>query len=94
MWPLGILLKLQPQGPPHAILNLLIVLGPPVAPLLGGIDVGGTLIVGLSQQVHDREQDLLYRLDGGPTLGGMLVVIWIVAGGMEDGDTDEAARIY
>ena len=84
---------LQAQRPPHALLDLPIVLFPVVAPHLGGVDVSGALVVGLGQQVHDGQQDLLDGLDGRPALRGVLVVVGVVAGGVEDGDADQTARV-
>lgn len=74
-------------------MDLLVIFGSPIAPLLGGIDICGALVIGFGQQVHDREQDLLDGLDGRPPLGGVLVVVGVVAGRVEDGDADEAAGV-
>ena len=84
---------LQAQHLPDIIPHLLLVVLPPLPPHLSGFDVGGTLVVGLGEHAHDADEDLLDGLDGGPALGGVLVVVWVVAGGVEDGNADEAARV-
>lgn len=84
---------LQPQRPPYTLTDSLVVLVPPVAPHLRGVNVGGALVVGFGEQVHDGEEDLLDGLDGGPPLGGVFIVVWIVACWMEDGDADKAAWV-
>lgn len=84
---------LQAQHAPDAVANRLLVLVPALAPHLGGLDVGGALVVGLGQHAHDGDEDLFDGLDGRPALGGVLVVVGVVAGGVEDGDADEAAGV-
>lgn len=64
-----------------------------IAPHLGGVDIGGALVVRLGQKVHDGQQDLLDRLDGRPALRGVLVVVGVVAGRVEDGDAHQAAGV-
>lgn len=87
------LFPLQPQHAPHAIPHNSLIVIPPLAPHLGGLNVGGALVVGLSEHAHDRNEDLFDGLDGGPALGGVFVVVGVVAGGVEDGDADEAAGV-
>lgn len=84
----SLLTKSQPQTPPYTILDLGLVLGTPVAPHLCCFHVRGTLIVRLGEHAHDADEDLFHRLDGGPALRGVFVVVWVVAGWMEDGDAD------
>lgn len=84
---------LQPQDLAHAVADLVLVLGASLAPHLCGFHVCGALVVGLGQHAHDGDEDLLDRLDGRPALGCVLVVVRVVAGGVEDGDADEAAGV-
>ncbi|TKW58387.1 hypothetical protein CTA1_5241 [Colletotrichum tanaceti] len=84
---------LQAQRPPHAVADLLLVVGAALAPHLGGLDVGGALVVGLGEHAHDGDENFLDGLDGGPALRGVLVVVGVVAGRVEDGDADEAAGV-
>ena len=82
------LTKSKPQHAPHPLLDAILVLAPPLAPHLSGLDVGGALVVGLGQHAHDRDEDLLDRLDGRPPLGRVLVVVRVVAGRVQDRDAD------
>lgn len=84
---------LESEGSPNAILDFLVIVSPPIAPLLGSVHIRRALVIGLSQQIHDRQQDLLDGLDGRPSLGCMLVVIGVVTGRMEDRDADKAAGV-
>lgn len=72
----------------HAVADLALVVTPLVAPHLSCFDVCGALVVGLGEHAHDADENLLDRLDGRPPLGGVLVVVGVVAGGVEDGDAD------
>ena len=74
------LLKSQAEHATHAVADLGLVLGAALAPHLGGLDVGGTLVVGLGEHAHDGDEDLLDGLDGAPALRGVLVVVRVVAG--------------
>lgn len=78
----------QPQPSPHLIAHFPLILVSPFSPHLSGFHVRRTLVIGLRQHAHHRDQDLLDALNGRPSLRRMLVVVGIVAGGMEDGDTD------
>ena len=89
----GISRPLQPQHAAHAVPYLALVFVPPLAPHLGRLYIGGTLIVGLGEHAHDADEDLLHGLDRRPALGGLLVVVWVVTGRVEDGDADEAAGV-
>lgn len=84
---------LQAQHAPNAVANRLLVLVPALAPHLGSLNVGGTLIVWLGQHAHDGDEDLFDGLDGRPALRGVFVVVGVVAGRVEDGDADEAAGV-
>lgn len=64
-----------------------------IAPHLGGFNVGRALVIGLGEHAHDGDEDLFDRLDGGPALRGVLVVVRVVAGRVQDGDADEATRV-
>ena len=70
----------QAEHAAHAIADLGLVLGAALAPHLGGLDVGGTLVVGLGEHAHDGDEDLLDGLDGAPALRGVLVMVRVVAG--------------
>lgn len=83
----------QTQHAPDAVADRLFVLITTLAPHLGGLDIGGALVVGLGQHAHDGDEDLFDGLDGGPAFGGVLVVVGVVAWGVQDGDADEAARV-
>lgn len=85
---------LQSQHPPHSLADLVFVVAAALTPHLGGLDVSGTLVVGLGEHAHDGDEDLLDGLDGRPALGGVLVVVRVVAGRVEDGDADQAAGIH
>lgn len=76
----------QTQTLLHLIPNLLLVLGSPLAPHLSSLHIGGTLVIRLGKHTHNRDEDLLHALDGRPALRGVFVVVWVVAGGMKDGD--------
>lgn len=76
----------QTQTLLHLIPNLLLVLGSPLAPHLSSLNIGRALVIRLSKHTHNRDEDLLHALDGRPALRGMFVVVWVVAGGMKDGD--------
>lgn len=83
----------QAQRPPDPLANLPLVRWPPLAPHLGGLDIGGALVVGLGEHAHDGDEDLLDRLNGAPPLRCVLVVVGVVTGWVEDGDADEAGGI-
>ena len=85
--------RLKPEHVPDTIADLLLVVGTALAPHLCSLNIGGTLVVGFGEHAHDGDENLLDRLDWGPALGGVLVVVRIIAGGMEDGNTDEAAGV-
>lgn len=78
----------QSQPLPHFIADLLLVLGSALPPHLSSLDVGRTLVIWLSQHAHDGDKDLLDALDGRPALGGVLVVVGVITGGMQDGNAD------
>ena len=54
----------QSQPLPHFIADLLLVLGSALAPHLGSLDIGWTLIIRLSEHAHHGDKDLLDALDG------------------------------
>jgi hypothetical protein len=85
--------SLQAQHLTHAVADLVLVLGASLSPHLGRLDVGRTLVVGLGQHAHDGDEDLLDRLDRGPALGCVLVVVGVVARSVEDRDADKAAGV-
>ena len=60
--------------------------GPVVAPLLGGVDVGGALVVWLREHAHDRHEDLFHRLHRAPPLAALLITELVLARGVEDRD--------
>lgn len=76
----------QTQTLLHLIPNLLLVLGSPLAPHLSSLDIGRTLVIRLGKHTHNRDEDLLHALDGRPAFRGVFIVVWVVAGGMKDGD--------
>ena len=77
----------QPQSSPHLVAHFPLVLVSPLSPHFGGFDIRGTLVIGLRQHTHHRDQNFLHTLNGRPSFRRMLVVVGVVAGGMEDGDT-------
>lgn len=76
----------QTQTLLHLIPNLLLVLGSPLAPHLSSLNIGRALVIWLSKHTHNRDEDLLHALNGRPAFRGVFVVVWVVAGGMKDGD--------
>lgn len=83
----------QSQPLPHFIADLLLILGSALPPHLGGLDIGGTLVIGFSQHAHNGDKDFLDALDGRPALGGVLVVVGVITGGMQDGNADCAIGV-
>lgn len=83
----------QPQTPPNIPPHLRLKLPPPLPPHLRRLHIGGALIIRLGEHTHDTDQDLLDALDRAPALGRLLVVQRVVAGGMQDGDADEAVGV-
>jgi hypothetical protein len=83
----------QSQHPPYAIPHSPLIFWPPLSPHLGCLYVGRALVIGLGKHAHDGYQNLLDRLDGRPSLRCVLVVVRVVAGGVEDGDADESAWV-
>jgi hypothetical protein len=83
----------QAQHAPTALSDPLVELGALLAPHLGGLNVGGTLVVGLGEHAHDGDENFLDALDGRPALRRLLVVVGIVARRVQDRDADQAARI-
>lgn len=79
---------LQAQTPANLVANLALIFSPSLPPHLRGLHIGRTLIVGLSQHAHDRDENLLYALNGRPSLRSVLVVVGIIAGRMQNGDAD------
>lgn len=78
----GIWRDSKSQHATNARSNNILILLPLIAPHLGRLHVGGTLVVGLGKHAHDGDEDLFDGLDGGPALGGVFVVVWVVAGGV------------
>lgn len=85
--------NLHPQTPPHPLPHRLLKLPPPLPPHLRRFDVGRALVVGLGQHAHHADENLLHALYGTPALRGLFVVVGVVAGGVQDGDADEAGGV-
>lgn len=83
----------QSQSLAHLVPYFLLVLGSTLPPHLGRLDIGGTLVVWLGEHTHNRDENLLHALNGRPALRGMFVVVWVIAGGMEDRDADGAIGV-
>ena len=77
-------LELETSG--DTFLDDAVEFGPVCAPELAGINVGSRLIVRLGKHAYNREKDLLYRLDRGPSFGAVFILIWIVSRRMQDAD--------
>lgn len=78
----------------HLVPNPLLVLGSPLAPHLSSLNISGALVIRLGKHAHNRDEDLLHALDGRPALRGVFVVVWVVAGGMKDGNADGSVGVY
>ena len=86
---LHVLLGLAHTGP-----DLLLEGGPIVPPHDGGVDVGGTLVVGVGQHGNDGDEDLLDAQDRTPPLlGRLLGVHGVLTGWVEDGDANLAILV-
>lgn len=83
----------KPQSSAHLVPNLLFILGPPLPPHLRSLDIGRALVIRLGQHAHDRDEDLLHALDGRPALRGVLVVVGVVTGRVEDRDANRAIGV-
>ena len=83
----------QPKPPPHPPPHSLLELRPPLPPHLRRLHIRRALIIRLRKHAHHAQQYLLHALYGAPPLTRFLVVHWVVAGGVEDGDADFAVRI-
>lgn len=81
------------QIPPNILPDHLFIFLPPLPPHLRRLDVRGALIIRFSQHAHDADQDLLDALDGRPPLRGVLVVVRVVARGMQDRNADYAGGV-
>lgn len=84
---------LHPQTPPHPLPHRLLELTPPLPPHLRRLDIRRTLIIRLRQHAHHTDQYLLHTLYRTPPLGGLFVVVRVVARGVQDGDADEAGGV-
>lgn len=72
----------QPQTPPNIRLNPLLKLLFPFPPHPRRVHIRRALIIRLSNHAHHTDQDLLHALYRAPALGGLLVVVRVVAGRM------------
>lgn len=81
------------QTSPHPLPHRPLKVASPLPPHLGRLDIRGALVVGLRQHAHHADQDLLHALDRTPPLRGLFVVVRVVAGGVQDGDADEAGGV-
>ena len=79
---------LQAQALADLIANLALIFGPSLPPHLRGFHIGRTLVVRLGQHAHDGNEDLLDALNRRPPLRSVLVVVGIIAGRVQDGDTN------
>ena len=84
---------LHPQPPPHPLPHRLLKLSPPLPPHLRRLNIRRALIIGLRQHAHHANQYLLHALYGTPALRRLFVVVRVVAGGVQDGDADEAGGV-
>jgi len=84
----------KPQRSSNISLDLILKLCSSFPPHPRCINICRRLVVGLSQHAHNTDQNLFDALDGAPSLGGVFVVVWVVAGWVEDGDADDAVWVY
>lgn len=83
----------HPQTPLHPLPNRLLKLASPLPPHLGRLDIRRTLIIRLRQHAHHADQYLLHTLYRTPSLRCLLIVVRVVARGVQDGDADEAGGV-
>lgn len=83
----------QPQTPPDALPHHALKLRSLLAPHLGGLDISRTLVIRLRQHAHHANKDLFRALNGTPALAGLLVVVGVVSGSVQDADADLAVGI-
>ena len=83
----------EPEAPLRGLLGDQIEQFSVLSPHFCGIDVGRALVVGLCEHRNDRQQDLLHRLHGTPSLVRMLVPHWVVCRSVQDRDTCARARV-
>ena len=88
------LLLSQSQRSSNISLDLILKLCSSFPPHARCVNIRGRLVIGLSQHAHDADQNLFDALDGAPALRGVFVVVWVVAGWVEDGDADDAVWVY
>ncbi len=84
----------QPQRASDALSYFFFKFGSPIPPHFGRLNVCRALVVWFCKHRHDGYQDLFHTLDGRPSFGGTLVVVWIVSGRMEDGYADFAIQVH
>lgn len=84
---------LQPQALPNIRLDPTLKLGPPFPPHPRSIDIRRALVVRLGDHAHDADENLLHALDRAPALRGLLVVVRVVAGRVQDRDADDAVGV-
>ena len=75
---------------PHLLLEPRLVL----APLLCGVDVRGALVVRRAEHGNNGHKNRLYRVDGAPPIGAVLVSVGIVSRLVEDGDAHPAVLVH
>ena len=63
--------------------HFLIIL-PPLSPHLCRLYIRRALVIRLGEHAHHANQYLLHALYRRPALGGLLVVVWVVAGRVQD----------
>lgn len=91
-WPLATFS--QAQAPSNAVPYSAIKFWPTFSPHLRGFNIRRTFIVWLSKHRHDADQDLLYALDGRPSFGCALVVVWVIARRVKYRYANFAVRIH
>ena len=82
--PVSFKLQTIPHTLPHPLLEFRRIIPPQGRRL----HIRRTLVVRLSKHAHNRYKNLFNRLNRRPPFRRMFVVVWIVAGRVEDGDAD------
>ena len=83
----------QPQALPNIRLDPTLKLRPPLPPHPSRIHIRRALIVRLGDHAHHADENLLDALDRAPALRGLLVVVRVVAGRVQDGDANDAVGV-
>jgi hypothetical protein len=74
----------QSQTRLNIVPDYLLIILPPLPPHLRRLHIRRALIIRLSEHAHHADQYLLHALYRRPALGGLLVVVWVVAGRVQD----------